>query len=66
MVPVGASVVEVPVGSVEQGVERPCLSNLVLSYEASAHAAQQSFRDAMPTAVNILDVTICSKPRTKR
>jgi hypothetical protein len=32
--------------------------NLVLNYEASAVAAPQSFRDAMQTAVNILDATI--------
>ncbi len=32
--------------------------NLVLSYESSALAAPQSFRDAMQTAANILDLTI--------
>ena len=32
--------------------------NLILSYEASALAAPQSFRDAMQTAANILDATI--------
>jgi hypothetical protein len=32
--------------------------NLILSYEASALAAPQSFRDAMQTAANILDSTI--------
>jgi Tryptophan-rich Synechocystis species C-terminal domain/Bacterial Ig-like domain (group 1) len=32
--------------------------NLILDYESSALAAPQSFRDAMQTAVNILDATI--------
>jgi hypothetical protein len=37
--------------------------NLVSDYESSAPAAAQSFKDAMQTAVNILDATILLKAK---